>query len=86
MASAHPAPDSDNRTACPNCGQMQPNDAPGHSTGCVIGGLLTTLEDRGFDFANAKGTIHDIDADAIWEITLGPLADEIERRLEVGER
>lgn len=68
---------------CQGCGVSYPNDKPGHNTGCVVGALLTVLEDRGFDFAGTE--IANIDADRLWESTFGPAADEIERVLTVSD-
>lgn len=79
--SSHPqgptgaAPISD----CPNCSKPYPDRTPGHSTGCVIGALLTVLEDRGFDFDGTR--IAAIDADGWWSTTFGPAADRIEDEL-----
>lgn len=64
---------------CQGCGRSFPSDKPGHETGCVIGALLSTLQDRGFDFSGTD--IAEIDADSWWEGTFGPACDAIEGEL-----
>lgn len=64
---------------CPGCGKMAQSAQPGHRTGCVIGALLTVMEDRGFDFAGTD--ISDIDASAWWDSTFGPAVDAMENEL-----
>lgn len=67
------------RIDCPNCGHPVSPTEPGHSTGCVIGALLTVLEDRGYDFADTD--LSQIDTDSWWDGTFGPAADEIEKEI-----
>lgn len=64
---------------CPNCGKEVDPSSPAHDTGCVLGGLLGVMADRGeIDFT--KVDVSTIDADALWS-QLGPIVDDLEGEL-----
>jgi len=59
---------------CPNCGfDLNRFGGPAHRNGCVLGGMLTVLEDRGHELDPEH--VQRIDVDAFWESFGGPGAD-----------
>jgi hypothetical protein len=75
-----------NTDHCPNCGHVitcyRVGVSDSHDPGCVVGGLLGTMEDRGeFQFDTSAGdNLYSMDVDKLWEEFLGPAVDKIEER------
>lgn len=68
---------------CPNCTRIIDRERPGHETGCVVGAMLSVIEDRGEIEGGLpnKREVSDLNVDALWE-TLGRLITDMERDLE----
>lgn len=68
---------------CPNCDiTVDRVGSPVHLNGCVIGSLLSVLQDRGHDLSHVD--LSKIDVDMLWDEYCGPATDALAGMLDLG--